>query len=135
MLLKLCSVLSLIAFRNVGTKNAVGFKVYSSWCKGCKSLRILVSLGNKTTTKTLASQMKKKTILAPIWMYLQSNNQHISGYSSNWMLPSPNFVSMKDWCVQKDLEGEGITQVIATRVRVFNRLYSCRYWIFLLFFS
>jgi len=35
-LLKLCSVLSLIASRNVGTKNAAGSIVYNSWCRGCK---------------------------------------------------------------------------------------------------
>lgn len=35
-LLKLCSVLSLIAFRNVGTKKATGSILYNSWCRGCK---------------------------------------------------------------------------------------------------
>lgn len=36
MLLKLSSVLSFIACRNVGTKNAVGSIVYNSRCRGCK---------------------------------------------------------------------------------------------------
>lgn len=51
MLLKLCSVLSLIALRNVGTKNIIGFIVYNSGCKGYKISKKLVSLGKDTATK------------------------------------------------------------------------------------
>lgn len=39
MLLKLSSVLSLIAFRNDGTKVAPGCIVYNSLCKGCKHIK------------------------------------------------------------------------------------------------
>ena len=35
-LLILCSVLSLIALRNVGTKNVAGSTEYNSRCRGCK---------------------------------------------------------------------------------------------------
>lgn len=60
--LKLSSVFSLIALRNVGTKNAEGCMLYMSLCKGCKTEDALVG---KSLNKKAGNGEKLQQKLEP----------------------------------------------------------------------